>query len=49
VHLLGEENIKMDFQEVGKGGMERIEMAQDRGMWRAVVTAGSIKCGEFLD
>jgi hypothetical protein len=25
-----EDNVKMDLQEVGWGGMERIELAQDR-------------------
>jgi hypothetical protein len=48
-----EDNIKMDLREV-EWGMDWIDLAQDRGRWRAVVNVvmnlpGSIVCGEFIE
>jgi hypothetical protein len=33
-----EDNIKMDLQEVRSGFMDWMELAQDRGRWRALVS-----------
>ena len=46
-----EDNIKMDHQEVGCGGTEGVELAQDGERWRSLLNAlsDSIKCGEFLN
>jgi len=33
-----EDNIKMDLQEVGGGCEDWMELAQDRDMWRALVS-----------
>jgi hypothetical protein len=32
-----EDNIRMDLREIGWGGMDWIDLAQDRDQWRAVV------------
>jgi hypothetical protein len=48
-----EDNIRMDLQELGCGGMDWIGLAQDRQVAGNCECgnelSGSIKCGEFLD
>jgi hypothetical protein len=45
------DNIEMDLREVGWGGMDWINLAQDRdsSCVHGDEPSGSIKCGEFLE
>jgi hypothetical protein len=44
------DNVKMDLREIGWDGMDRIDLAQNRDHWRALVNTvmSSIKCWEVL-
>jgi hypothetical protein len=35
------DGIRMDLKEIGWGSVEWIQLAQDRGRWRALVNTGS--------
>jgi hypothetical protein len=37
--LRWEDNIKVDLEEVGRGGTDWVDLAQDRDRWRLVVNA----------
>jgi hypothetical protein len=47
------DNIKTDLREIEWNGMERIDLAQDRDNWRALVNMvmnlRSIKCWKVLE
>jgi hypothetical protein len=47
-------DIKMDLREIGWGGMDWIDLAQDTDQWASLVKkvnepSGSIKCWEVLE
>jgi hypothetical protein len=39
LRLRWEDNIKMDFQEVEREGVDWIDLTQDRGTWRTLMIA----------
>jgi hypothetical protein len=48
-----EDNIKLDLGEIGCGGVDWINLAQDRDQWRALVNMAvnlqvSLNVGKFL-
>jgi hypothetical protein len=47
------DNIKMDLRDIGRDGVDWIDMAQDRGQWKALVNTVlklrvSQNAGKFL-
>jgi hypothetical protein len=42
------DNIKMDLRDIGWGGVDWIDLAQDRGQWRALVNMVMNLTGKFL-
>jgi hypothetical protein len=44
-----EYNIEIDIIEIRRGGMDWIDLAQDRDHWRALVKKGTIECSEILE
>jgi hypothetical protein len=45
-----EDNIKTDLREIGWGGLDRTDLAQDRDQWRALVNmVMNIKCWEMVE
>jgi hypothetical protein len=49
-----EDNIEMNLREMGWGGMDWIDLAQDRDQWRCPCEhgnepLGSIKCWEIVE
>jgi hypothetical protein len=49
-----EDNIRMDLREIRWGGMDWIDLAQDRDQWRASCEhgnepSGSVRCWEILE
>jgi hypothetical protein len=44
------DNIKIDLREIGWGGFDMIDLAQDKGQWRDFVNpVMNIKCWEVLE
>jgi hypothetical protein len=39
----------MDLREIGRDGIDLIDLAQDRDYWNGNEPSGSIKCWEILE
>jgi hypothetical protein len=42
-------NMKIDLREIRWGGMDWIDLAQDRKQWRTLGPFCSVKCSEVLE